>query len=122
MTTKRILLTGILCLLIGNIFATDKNIDKKNIDKKACKYVQERLNTIEEFHNSDVGFSFELVNASEFLASITELESDYLYSYEAIGATVNTDAITAWKNWFEANKHLLYWDDELKTVRVKTEE
>ena len=122
MTTKRILLTGILCLLIGNVFATDKNIDKKNIDKKACKYVQERLNTIEEFHNSDVGFSFELVNASKFLTDITELESDYLYSYEAIGASVETDGITAWKNWFEANKHLLAWDDELRTVRVKTEE
>lgn len=116
MTTKRILLTGILFLLIGNVFATDKNIDKK-----ACKYVQERLNTIEEFHSTDVGFSYELINASKFLVNITELKSDYSYSYEALGSTVKTESIKAWKNWFEANKHLLYWDAELETVKVKTE-
>lgn len=122
MTIKNIILTGALFLLVGNVFATDKNIDKKNIDKKACKYVQERIATIEEFHNTDVGFSYELINASNFLGNITELKSDYLYSYESIGATEITESIVAWKNWFEANKHLLVWDDELDTVIIKTEE
>ena len=43
MTIKKIILTGVLFLSIGNAFATDKNIDKKELDKKACKYVQERI-------------------------------------------------------------------------------
>jgi hypothetical protein len=119
MTIKRVILTGALFLLIGNAFATDKNIDKKNIDKKACKYVQERISTIEDFYNNDEGYSLELLDASQFLGTISEIESDYLYSYEAIGDALETNDVTTWKNWFEANKHLLAWDDELQTVVLK---
>mgnify|MGYP000079533265 CR=1 FL=1 len=121
MTIKKLILTGVLFLLAGNVFATEKNINKKDLDKKACKYVQERIDTIEEFYSSDVGFSFELINASKFLANISEIESNYLYSYEAIGEALETNDVMIWKNWFEANKHLLSWDDELNTVIIKTE-
>lgn len=119
MTIKKIIFTGVLLLLVGNVFATDKNIDKKNIDKKACKYVQERISTIEGFYTNDEGYSLELLEASKFLANISEIESNYLYSYEAIGDALETNDVTTWKNWFEANKHLLTWDDELKTVVLK---
>lgn len=122
MSIKNIILTGALFLLVGNVFATDKNIDKKNIDKKACKYVLERISTIEKFHNDDEGFSVELLTASQFLENISDIESDYLYSYEAIGTALKSNDISTWKSWFEANKHLLTWDNELKTVVIKTEE
>ncbi|MGB0896036.1 MAG: hypothetical protein ACPGU9_05810 [Flavobacteriaceae bacterium] len=122
MTFKRVFLTGVLFLLAGNVFATDKNIDKKNIDKKACKYVQEQIATIESFYTNDEGYSLELLEASQFLTNISEIESNYLYSYEAIGDTLETNDVIVWKNWFEANKHLLTWDEELNTVVIKTEE
>lgn len=119
MTIKKIIITGVLFLSIGNAFATDKNINKKELDKKACKYVQERISTIESFYNDDEGYSFQLLEASQFLTNISEIESNYLYSYEAIGDALETNDVTTWKNWFEANKHLLTWDDELKTVVLK---
>lgn len=119
MTIKNIILTGVLFLTIGNVFATDKNIDKKNIDKKACKYVQEQISTIESFYTNDEGYSLQLLEASQFLTTISEIESNYLYSYEAIGDALETNDVATWKNWFEANKHLLTWDDELKTVVLK---
>lgn len=122
MSIKNIILSGVLFLTIGNVFATDKNIDKKNIDKKACKYVQEQISTIESFYTNDEGYSLQLLEASKFLTTISEIESNYLYSYEAIGEALETNDVATWKKWFEANKHLLTWDDELKTVVIKTEE
>lgn len=118
MNIKSIILTGILFLLIGNVFATDKNINKKNIDKKACKYVQERITIIEEFHNLEEGYSIELTSASKFLGQITNLKSKSGYSYETIGETESSDLKT-WQNWFNENKHLLHWDDKSKTVIVR---
>ena len=118
MNIKNIILTGILFLLVGNVFATDKNIDKKNIDKKACKYVQERLAIIEEFHNLEEGYSFELVSASNFLEQISNLKSKSGYTHSTIGKTETSDLAT-WKNWFNENKHLLHWDSESKSVIVR---
>jgi len=118
MNTKSIILTGILFLLIGNVFATDKNIDKKNIDKKACKYVLERIAIIEEFHSLEEGYGFELTSASNFLEEITKLKSESGYGYKTIGETENNDLKT-WKNWFNENKHLLHWDSKSKTVIVR---
>jgi len=118
MNIKSVILTGVLFLLIGNVFATDKNIDKKNIDKKACKYVQERISIIEEFHSLEEGYSFELTAASNFLGQITNLKSKSGYSYETIGKTESNDLKT-WKNWFNENKHLLHWDSKTKTVIVQ---
>jgi len=94
------------------------SIDNIDIDKKACKYVQERISLIEKFHNLEDGFSIELKSASIFLSEITNLESKSGYSYRSIGTTEEND-LSMWKNWFEKNKHLLYWDDQLKTVRVR---
>ena len=118
MNIKSVILTGVLFLLMGNVFATDKNIDKKNIDKKACKYVQERISIIEEFHNLEEGYSLELTSASNFLGQITNLKSKSGYSYETIGKTESNDLKT-WKNWFNENKHLLHWDSKTKTVFVR---
>ena len=118
MNFKSTILTAILFLLIGNAFETDKNIDKKNIDRKACKYVQERIAVIEDFHNLEEGYSFELTSASNFLGQITQLKSKSGYSYETIGKTESNDLKT-WKNWFNENKHLLHWDNESKTVIVR---
>jgi len=118
MNIKNIILTGILFLLVGNVFAIDKNIDKKNIDKKACKYVQERIAIIEEFHSLEEGYSLELTSASNFLGQITQLKSKSGYSYETIGQTESNDLKT-WKNWFNENKHLLHWDSKSKTVIVR---
>ena len=118
MNIKSIILTGVLFLLIGNVFATDKNISKKNIDKRACKYVQERISIIEDFHNLEEGYSLELTSASNFLGQITNLKSKSGYSYETIGKTESSD-IKTWKNWFNENKHLLHWDDKSKTVIVR---
>jgi hypothetical protein len=118
MNTKNIILTAILFLLVGNVFATDKNIDKKNIDKKACKYVQERIAIIEEFHSLDEGYSIELISASNFLGQISNLKSKSGYSHQTIGKTESNDLVT-WKNWFNENKHLLHWDSESKSVIVR---
>jgi len=118
MNFKSTILTTVLFLLIGNVFATDKNIDKKNIDKKACKYVQERIAIIEDFHSLEEGYSFELTSASNFLGQITNLKSKSGYSYETIGKT-ESDDLTTWKNWFNENKHLLHWDSKSKTVIVR---
>jgi hypothetical protein len=114
MNIKTTLLTGILFLLISNVFATEKN----NIDKKACKYVQERISIIEEFHNLEEGYSLELTSASNFLGQITNLKSKSGYSYETIGKTKISD-LKIWKKWFNENKHLLHWDSESKTVFVR---
>lgn len=119
MTIKSVILTGVLFLVIGNVFATDKNINKKDLDKKACKYVLEQISTIEKFYTDDEGYSVELLEASKFLSTISEIKSNYLYSYQAIGDALETNDVTTWKSWFEANKHLLAWDDELKTVVLK---
>jgi len=118
MNFKSTILTTVLFLLIGNVFATDKNIDKKNIDKKACKYVQERIAIIEDFHSLEEGYSLELTSASNFLGQITNLKSKSGYSYETIGKTESND-LTTWKNWFNENKHLLHWDSKSKTVIVR---
>ncbi|NQY29743.1 MAG: hypothetical protein HRT69_09745 [Flavobacteriaceae bacterium] len=92
--------------------------DKIVIDKKACKYVQERISLIEKFHSLEEGYSFELLSASKFLSKITSFKSKSKYSYKSIGDAKEND-INTWKTWFEGNKHLLYWDDQLKTVRVR---
>ncbi len=118
MNIKSVILTGVLFLLMGNVFATDKNIDKKNIDKKACKYVQERISIIEEFHNLEEGYSLELTSASNFLGQISNIKSKSGYSHETIGKTEIND-LTTWKNWFNENKHLLHWDSESKSVIVR---
>jgi len=119
MNIKSVILTGILFLLIGNVFATEKNIVNKNdIDKKACKYVQERIDTIEDFHSLEEGYSIELISASNFLGEITKLKSKSGYSYETIGKTESND-LKSWKNWFNENKHLLHWDNKSKTVIVR---
>jgi len=118
MNIKTTVLTGILFLLISNVFATDKNIDKNDIDKKACKYVQERISIIEDFHSLEEGYSLELTSASNFLEQISNLKSKTGYSYETIGKTESNDLKT-WKTWFNENKHLLHWDSNTKTVIVR---
>jgi len=119
MNIKSVILTGALFLLIGNVFATEKNsVDKNDIDKKACKYVQERITIIEDFHSLEEGYSIELISASNFLEEITQLKSKSGYSYQTIGETESNDLKT-WKNWFNENKHLLHWDSKSKTVIVR---
>ncbi|PHS03775.1 MAG: hypothetical protein COA88_15065 [Kordia sp.] len=109
----------ILFLISAIVFSSFSfSNDKIVIDKKACKYVQERISLIEKFHSLEEGYSFELLSASKFLAEITSFKSKSQYSYKSIGDAKEND-INAWKIWFEGNKHLLYWDDQLKTVRVR---
>jgi len=117
MNTKNIILTGVLFLLIGSVHATDKNTSKKNIDKKACRYVLQRIAVIQEFHSLEEGYGVELTSASNFLEKITKIKSKSGYSYETIGETKNNDLKT-WKNWFNENKHLLHWDRKTKTVVI----
>jgi len=119
MNIKNLILTGVLFLLVGNVFATEKSIvDKNDIDKRACKYVQERIAIIEDFHSLEEGYSIELISASNFLGEITKLKSKSGYSYQTIGKTESNDLKT-WKNWFNENKHLLHWDSKSKTVIVR---
>lgn len=119
MNFKSTILTGILFLLTATAFATEKsNIDKNDIDKKACKYVQERIAIIEDFHNLEEGYSIELISASNFLGQISNLKSKSGYGYETIGKTESND-LTTWKNWFNENKHLLHWDSKSKSVIVR---
>ena len=119
MNIKSVILTGILSLLIGNVFATEKNnVNKNDLDKKACKYVQERIDIIEDFHSLEEGYSLELTSASNFLGQITNLKSESGYGCETIGKTKISDLKT-WKKWFNENKHLLHWDSKSKTVFVR---
>jgi len=92
--------------------------DKIDLDKKACKYVQERISIIEEFHSLEEGYSFELISASNFLGQISNLKSKSGYSHQTIGKTESNDLAT-WKNWFKENKHLLHWDNASKSVIVR---
>jgi len=106
----------LIAAIVFSILSFSK--DKIDVDKKACKYVQERISLIEKFHNLEEGYSLELILASKFLSEITNFNSKSGHSYKAIGVTKENDLRT-WKNWFEKNKHLLYWDNQLKTVRVR---
>ena len=92
--------------------------DKIDIDKKACKYVQERISLIEKFHSLEEGYSLELTSASNFLGQITNLKSESGYGCETIGKTKISD-LKIWKKWFNENKHLLHWDSKSKTVFVR---
>ncbi|MFD0962701.1 hypothetical protein [Pseudofulvibacter geojedonensis] len=120
MNLRKAILTGVLFLLVANVFATGKNsnIDRKNVDRKACKYVQEQIDLIEKFHSLEEGYSLELVFASKFLGEISNLKSEWKYSCLADEPTSDIDVKT-WKNWYNDNKHNLYWDAQLKTVRMR---
>ena len=120
MNFKQIILAGFLFLVVGNVFATNEGeLDKKAIDKKACKFVQEQISIIEKFHNLKAGYSNELISASSFLGEITKLESKTGYSYKTLGKMDNNNDVQTWKTWFKENKHLLYWDAETKSVRLR---
>jgi len=105
----------ITAILFSSFSFSNNEID---LDKKACKYVQERISIIEEFHNLEEGYSTELTSASNFLGQISQLKSKSGYSYKTIGKTESNDLKT-WKNWFNKNKHLLHWDSKSKTVIVR---
>lgn len=120
MNFKQIILAGFLFLVVGNVFATnDKDLHRKDIDKKACKYVQEQISIIEKFHNLETGYSFELASASHFLGDITKLASKTGYSYKTLGKMDNNNDVKTWKNWYQENKHSLYWDTLTKSVRLR---
>lgn len=120
MNFKQIILTAFLFLVVGNVFAVSgKDDHKKDIDKKACKYVQEQISIIEKFHNLETGYSFELASASNFLGNISKLASKTGYDYKTLGKMENNNDVKTWKTWFEENKHSLYWDTVTKSVRLR---
>ena len=120
MNLRKVILTGILFLLVANVFAagSDKDEDRKNVDRKACKYVQEQIDLVEKFHSLEEGYSVELVSASKFLGEISNLKSEWKYSCLAEEPTSDID-VKNWKAWYNENKYNLYWDAKLKTVRMR---
>lgn len=118
MNFKTAILTVLLVTLVGNIFATGKKEENANVDRRACKYVKQQIELVEKFHSLEEGYSLELVSASKFLGEISKLKSEWSYSCLAEEPTTDVDVKT-WKTWYEANKSNLYWDNQLKTVRVR---
>lgn len=118
MNFKKAILTVLLVTLVGNVFATTGKGENTDVDKKACKYVKQQIELVEKFHSLEDGYSLELVSASKFLGEISNLKSDWTYSCLADEPSTDIDVKT-WKSWFEANKQNLYWDSQLKTVRLR---
>lgn len=90
-----------------------------SFDKKACKYFNEKISLVEDFNNQVEGYSNELISASNFLSEVTEIKPESNYSYEGLGFDASNQDLSQWKSWFKNNKHLLYWDKDEKTVKVK---
>ena len=99
---------------------TSNDVVVENLDKKACKYFIEQITVVEAFNNETVGYGIELQSASRFLEGITEIRPEGVYNYTGLGSATSTiEDLNQWKSWFSKNKHLLYWDSEANTVKVK---
>lgn len=110
---RRILVIGILFL-----FVTACKTSPQPMDGKACRYFKEKISLVEGFYNESDGYSNELLSASNFLEEITTIKADVLYHYSGAEPKTNSD-LNQWKNWYNNNKHRLYWDKTEQTVKVK---
>ena len=99
------------------LFLVTSSVYSQTTDKKVHKIFVKNIKLVENFYNNIDGYSLELKSASVFLTKLTNIKSNALYSYEGLG-TLSASDVTDWKNWYIKNKHLLYWDDKSKTIRL----
>lgn len=105
---------------VAVLFLTIANVSAQSIDKKACKVITESISEVERFYNDDsAGYSMALKTASALLQEVSNIESTTKYVYEGIGEELSSSDVYNWRNWYNNNKHLLFWDTELETVRLK---
>jgi len=87
-------------------------------DEKACSYYKEKIQIVTKSINKeriDVG---RVNNAIVFLEKITTINSTSDGNY--LGRFNPTKAdLKKWTEWYDDDKHLLFWDNIKKTVKVK---
>jgi len=93
------------------------NLYSQTSERKVQKFFSKNIKLVENFYKNIDGYSLELKSASTFLVELTKIKPLGVYTYKGLGVLSESD-VTDWKNWYKSNKHLLYWDEKLKTVRI----
>jgi len=106
---------GVLLLLFVSC-----NMFSQTSERKVQKLFSKNIKLVENFYKNIDGYSLELKSASKFLVELTKIKPLGLYTYKGLGVLSEAD-VTDWKNWYKKNKHLLYWDDKSKSIRVNSQ-
>ncbi|NQY29192.1 MAG: hypothetical protein HRT69_06955 [Flavobacteriaceae bacterium] len=96
------------------------NVYSQTTERKVQKLFTKNIKIVENFYKNKGGYSLELKSASIFLTKLTNIKPNALYSYEGLG-TLSASDVTDWKNWYTKNKHVLYWDDKSKSIRISSQ-
>ena len=108
----------ITILLIVNICGIN---NAQCIDDKACNIFTHNLEIAIKYSKFDgTKINEDMDEVIHFLEKITGIESESELGYSGYDPPTQSD-IEKWGKWFETNKHILYWDGESKSVRLKTE-
>ncbi len=93
----------------------------KEIDK-ANQVFNEKIELIQNF----VRLRMDTINGEKlysdilFLEQLTGIKADVTQSFDPI-YNPSFKNLKAWKEWYKANKHLMYWDDTEQKVKLKKE-